>query len=65
MKGNGIFAKLGEDWFDEYWMNYGVTTMKKGKKTIPIKRLEDFIDFKGGDRDLIVPVKGKRRKRQD
>ena len=23
VSGNGMFAKLGEDWFDDYWMNYG------------------------------------------
>src|SRR3990167_7379011 len=65
LKGNGVFAKLGEDWFDEYWMNYGVTTMKKGRKTIPIKRLEDFIAFKRGDKDLIVPVATKRKRKED
>jgi hypothetical protein len=63
LKGNGIFARLGEDWFDEYWMNYGVTMMKKGRKTIPIKRLEDFIAFKSGNKDLIVPVATKRRRK--
>ncbi len=61
LQGNGIFAKLGEDWFDEYWMNYGVTKMKTDGKTIPIKRLEDFVAFKGGDKDMIVPVKKKRK----
>lgn len=25
--GNGVFSKLGEKWFDEYWINYGTTTM--------------------------------------
>ena len=64
LQGNGIFAKLGEDWFDEYWMNYGVTKMKKGRKTIPIKRLEDFVAFKGGDKDMIVPVKKKRKEKR-
>lgn len=59
LQGNGIFAKLGENWFDEYWINYGVTKMKRGRKTIPIKRLEDFVAFKGGDKDMIVPVKKK------
>lgn len=32
LKGNGVFAKLGEDVFDEYWINYGkLTILKKGK----------------------------------
>jgi hypothetical protein len=65
LRGNGIFARLGEHWFDEYWMNYGVATMKKGRKTVPIKRLEDFVAFKGGDKSLIVPVVTKRKKQDD
>lgn len=62
VKGNGIFAKLGEDWFDEYWMNYGMLSVKRDNKVVPIRRLEDFVDFKGGNRELIVPIKTKRRK---
>lgn len=61
MEGNGIFSKLGEQWFDEYWMNFGLTTMLKNDKTILIKRLEDFMDFKGGDKSKIVPIKSKKR----
>ena len=63
VKGNGVFAKLGEDWFDEYWMNYGITTMKKGSEVKIIKRLEDFVDFKKGDKSLIVPVKSKKKRK--
>jgi hypothetical protein len=29
LSGNGVFARLGEKWFDEYWMNHGVTTRMK------------------------------------
>ncbi|MBI5194899.1 MAG: EcoRV family type II restriction endonuclease [Nitrospirae bacterium] len=63
LKGNGVFAKLGEDWFDEYWMNYGLTTMKKGGKAVAIKRIEDFIDFKGNKKfkNIVVPVVTKKK----
>lgn len=63
LKGNGVFAKLGEDWFDEYWMNYGLTTMKKAGKAVAIKRIEDFIDFKGTKKfkNIIVPVVTKKK----
>lgn len=61
IKGNGMFAKLGEDWFDEYWMNYGQATMKVNRKTVKIKRLDDFLKFKGKNTSLIVPVKTKKR----
>jgi hypothetical protein len=65
LKGNGVFAKLGEDWFDEYWMNYGLTSMKRKGETITIRRLEDFIDFKGGNKKLIVPMVTKKRKKDN
>lgn len=44
---NGIFSKLGEEWFDEYWINYGSVTMVKEGKTIKITNLKDFLEFKG------------------
>lgn len=63
LKANGVFARLGEDWFDEYWMNYGLTTMKKDGKAVAIKRIEDFIDFKGNKKfkNSIVPVVTKKK----
>lgn len=61
VKGNGVFAKLGEDWFDEYWMNYGLATMKRRGKSVVIKTIKDFLDFKGGNKKLIVPVITKRK----
>lgn len=61
LTGNGVFARLGEEWFDEYWMNYGVTTrMKKGKAT-PIRSLADFLDFKRGDKSKIVAMSMKKK----
>jgi len=59
LKCNGVFAKLGEEWFDEYWMNYKVATMMKGRKAVPITKLRDYIEFKGGNPALINPIKSK------
>jgi hypothetical protein len=65
LAGNGVFARLGEEWFDEYWMNYGVTTrMKKGKAT-PIRSLADFLDFKRGDKSKVVPMTTKKKVKTD
>jgi hypothetical protein len=61
LTGNGVFAKLGEEWFDEYWMNYEVTTMMKKGQSTPIGSIEDFIDFKGGDKGKIVPMRSKKK----
>ena len=38
--GNGMFSQLGEDWFDDYWMNYGtITTKDSSGQTSTIRNL--------------------------
>ena len=59
---NGVFSNLGEKWFDEYWINYGAATMMREGESIKITRLKDFIEFKGGDVSLIVPMRTKSRR---
>ncbi|MCK5833985.1 EcoRV family type II restriction endonuclease [bacterium] len=60
INGNGMFAKLGEDWFDDYWMNFGEITVKAPKgKTKKITSLEEFVKYRGGDTSLIVPRNNK------
>ena len=44
---NGIFSQLGEEWFDEYWINYGSATMVKNGVPKKITTLADFLEFKG------------------
>ncbi len=63
--GNGVFSKLGEKWFDEYWMNYGTATMIKDGKTIKITNIWDFLEFKGRTNlfDKVVAKGTKRRKK--
>lgn len=46
-KENGIFSQLGEEWFDEYWINYGSATMLKNGEPKKITTLKDFLEFKG------------------
>jgi hypothetical protein len=60
----GMFSKLGEKWFDDYWMNYNKITIKSLKgKTKKIRNLKDFVKYRGGNVELIVPKARKRRKR--
>ncbi|MBS1492636.1 MAG: EcoRV family type II restriction endonuclease [Bacteroidetes bacterium] len=59
---NGIFSKLGEEWFDEYWINYGTLTMIKDEKTIKISNIKDFLEFKGRI-DLWESIVAKTKKR--
>ncbi|MCF8373562.1 MAG: EcoRV family type II restriction endonuclease [Bacteroidales bacterium] len=60
---NGVFSKLGEEWFDEYWINYGVASMVKEGKPIKITNIWDFIEFKGRT-DLLDKVVAKGAKRR-
>ncbi len=52
-----MFSKLGESWFDDYWMNYSKITIPDGKGgagTKKITALKDFVDYRNGDISLIV-----------
>lgn len=61
LNGNGVFSKLGENWFDEYWANYGkitqiVTKIRKGEKieeTVKITNIKNYLKFKGKNDDWI------------
>lgn len=56
LSGNGMFAKLGEEWFDDYWMNFSkITTKTKSGELKKITSLEDFVRYRGGDTSQIVP----------
>jgi hypothetical protein len=55
INGGGMFSRLGENWFDEYWMNYMKITIpsdKGGSKKIG--NLKDFVEYKGGNVSLVV-----------
>jgi len=53
--GRGMFSKLGEDWFDEYWMNYKKITTQDGKGgTKKISTIRELVEYKNGDVSLVV-----------
>jgi len=56
LDGNGVFKKLGEEWFDEYWMNYGKITIKSGRKKKKITKLADFLKYRGKNPQMANPV---------
>ena len=62
--GNGMFSKLGEEWFDEYWINYGSVTKMKDGKAVKISKLKDFLEFKGRI-DLIDNIVNKNTKKKN
>ncbi len=63
--GNGVFSKLGETWFDEYWINYGTATMVRDGQAIKISSIWDFLEFKERtDLEPMVMATGAKRKRK-
>lgn len=65
LNGNGMFSRLGEEWFDDYWMNYGrITTKTKDGKTKKISSLEEFVNYRSGDTALIIPKTSRRKRRK-
>jgi len=64
LKGNGVFANLGETIFDEYWINQGVLQVPDPKKKGGFKKLtklSEFLEFKGMNTSLINTPKPKRK----
>lgn len=63
--GRGAFSQLGEEWFDEYWMNYGHVSMMKDGKSVKVTNIWDFLVFKGREDlfDKVVAKGAKRRKK--
>jgi hypothetical protein len=63
--GNGIFSKLGEKWFDEYWINHGAAIMVKDGKPVKITSLKDFLEFKGKNnlwKKIVIKSSKKKKK---
>ncbi len=55
LSGNGMFANLGEEWFDDYWMNFGKIAIKDPNGKIKkITSLVEFVKYRGGDPSRIV-----------
>ena len=64
VNGGGMFSKLGEDWFDDYWMNFGKIVVKDSNgQTRPIRNLIDFVRYRGGDVSNVVRKAPRRRMR--
>jgi len=56
--GRGMFSKLGESWFDDYWINYKKISVPDGKGgTKRIASLKEFVEYKKGDPSSIVAKK--------
>jgi len=54
---NGVFKLLGEEWFDDYWMNYGkITITTPSGKAKKITLLREFLAYRTQDLALANPM---------
>lgn len=59
--GRGMFSDLGEEWFDDYWMNFNkISITTEDGKTKRINSLEDFVKYRGGPVELARKKRGVR-----
>jgi len=57
LEGNGVFKNLGEQWFDDYWMNYGKINMTTPEGDVrTITTLKNFLVYRGQDPQLANPT---------
>lgn len=55
INGRGMFSRLGEAWFDDYWMNYQkIIISDEQGNTKKITTLEEFVKYRNGDLSLLV-----------
>jgi len=67
LNGNGVFKDLGENIFDEFWINQGVLNVPDKKKVGNFKKLTkltEFLEFKGMNSGKINPVRPKNKNKK-
>ena len=53
LKGNGVFAKAGEEIFDDYWSNFGrIQIETKHGKRKPLTSFDEYIAYRGLSYDI-------------
>lgn len=61
INGNGVFAKAGEELFDDYWTNFGkIETLVNGKRK-KLSSFEEYLAYRGLPATLNNPKAKKRR----
>lgn len=63
LKGNGIFAKAGEEYFDDYWANYGKMEIADASgKRKKLSSFAEYLRYRNLPESLNNPKPPKRRK---
>lgn len=57
--GNGVFAKAGEELFDDYWANFGKIEVLVGDKRKKLSNFEEYLRYRGLPMSLNNPKAAK------
>lgn len=63
LNGNGVFAKAGEDIFDDYWANFGKIEIPVDGKRKKLSSFEEYLRYRGLPMTLNNPKAAKRKAR--
>lgn len=61
LKGNGVFAKAGEELFDDYWANFGKIEILVNGKRKKLSSFEEYLQYRGLSMELNNPKAPKRK----
>lgn len=61
LAGNGVFAKAGEDLFDDYWTNFGKIEIRVNGKNQKLSSFKEYLRYRGLPTNLINPKSAKRK----
>ncbi len=63
LSGNGVFAKAGEELFDDYWANFGKMEILIGGKRKKLSSFGEYLEYRGLPKELNNPKVTKRKTR--
>lgn len=63
LNGNGVFAKAGEELFDDYWINFGKIEILVNNKRKKLSSFEEYLQYRGLPLSLNNPKALKRSKK--
>ena len=61
LTGNGVFAKAGEELFDDYWANFGKIELLVNGKRKKLSSFEEYLEYRGLPKELNNPKAVKRK----
>lgn len=61
LSGNGVFAKAGEELFDDYWVNFGKIEILTDGKRKKLSSFSEYLEYRGLPQELNNPKSPKRK----